>query len=163
MVFKVSVCYFLSNFYFHQMISLQKLLKMFFISPNRHEKSPGTHGFPRFLFQLHINFFVCIKLPNSCIYAIKLRCVCVCVCVCVFVCVSLVVINFKEIAFLTIINLKNPKDPIEGVGAYSAPPHNPPAVLTLLHSLRSAFFTMLRRSSSFFINFCSHALSKELF
>ena len=83
MVFKVSVCYFLSNFYFHQMIALQKLLKMFFISPNRHEKSPGTHGFPRFLFQLHINFFVCIKLPNSCIYAIKLRCVCVCVCVCV--------------------------------------------------------------------------------
>ena len=40
---------------------------------SRHEKSLRIHGFPRFLFQLRMNFFVCIKLPNSCIYAIKLR------------------------------------------------------------------------------------------
>ena len=37
------------------------------IEKNRHEKSWQMRRFLHFLFQLHI------KLPNSCIYAIKLR------------------------------------------------------------------------------------------
>ena len=45
----------------------------------------------------------------------------------------------------------NPLDPIGW--AYSTPS----AVLTLLCSLCLGFFAMLRRSFSFFINFCSHA------
>ena len=67
-------------------------------------------------------------------------------------CESLVVINFKEISFLTIINFKNANWPLDPVGgAYSPPP------LISLRTLRSGFFARLRRSSSFFINFCSHA------
>ena len=70
-------------------------------------------------------------------------------------CESLVVINFKEISFLTIINFKNANWPLDPVGgAYSPPPR---AVLISLRTLRSGFFARLRRSSSFFINFCSHA------
>ena len=42
-------------------------------------------------------------------------------------CESLVVINFKEISFLTIINFKNANWPLDPVGgAYSPPPAFPP-------------------------------------
>ena len=64
-------------------------------------------------------------------------------------------ISCKEIAFLAL-----PLDSVggswRGGGAYSTPP-NPLAVLTSFRSLHSGFFAMLRRSSLFFINFCSHA------
>ena len=54
-----------------------KIILMFYVGTYdtviRHEKSPQICGFLCFLFQLRMNFFVCIKLPNSFIYAIKLR------------------------------------------------------------------------------------------
>ena len=52
-----------------------KIILMFYVGTYdiviRHEKSPQICGFLCFLFQLRMNFFVCIKLPNSFIYAIK--------------------------------------------------------------------------------------------
>ena len=73
-------------------------------------------------------------------------------------------ISCKEIALLTIINLKNANfsgaPPLAGSGPCWGLPPNPPAVLPSLCSLRLGFFATLRRSSSFFINFCSHGWVK---
>ena len=68
----------------------------------------NIHGYADFrVFYFNLNFFVCIKLPNSCIYAIKLRGG-----MSGMSCISSKEIAFyKEIAFLTIINLKRAPDP----------------------------------------------------
>ena len=47
-----------------------------------------------------------------------------------------------------------------GLDPVGGSPPKPPAVLPSLCSLRSGFFATLRRSSSFFINFCSHGWVK---
>ena len=55
-------------------------------------------------------------------------------------------------------NYKPQKCPWTPLGGLTVPPPPPlPPVFTSLRSLHSGFFATLRRSSSFFINFCSHA------
>ena len=108
-----------------------------------------------------MNFFVCIKLPNSCIYAIKLRgkgggdvwnvlhflqgnCV-------------FDNYNTQKCQFLWSCA---PGFRLSGGLTATSPPPNSPAVITSLRSLCSlslGFFAPLGKSSSFFINFCSHA------
>ena len=101
-----------------------------------------------------MNFFVCIKLPNSSIYAIKLR----------WkgwggggggrggVISGMSCISCKEIAFLTIINLKNANfygaAPLDSVWVGGLQHHPPPPATPQLLLPRFAPFALLAWASS---------------